>query len=122
MAATLSEEIEAAKKRKLSDTDDMTTVSQNVFKGLRVDRVLREDQRNKLITVLAKFPDHEHHGEKDAVILLERLPFDKKSVSEWLPSEDGKTLETLSNDIYSTHTVYSPRTIPGLCVDYDCQS
>ena len=105
-------ETQPAKKRKLSDDGETDTNSTNVFKGLQLERILREDQRNKLITFVGRFGNDE--DQKDAVVLLERLPFDKETLEGALTAEDGKTLETLHNDIYSTHNVFSPRRIAGI--------
>ncbi|KAK7093810.1 m7GpppX diphosphatase-like [Littorina saxatilis] len=111
MAATVAGDCGEAKKRKLSggEPDIPVSPSPSVFRKFRVDKILREDQRNKLITVVGKFGNE---AEKDAVVLVERLPLDKTFVEQALAAEDAMTKETLKNDIYSTHSVYTPRAFP----------
>ncbi|KAK7471421.1 hypothetical protein BaRGS_00035909 [Batillaria attramentaria] len=99
-----------AKKQKLSDEGVPGDAKQeaNAFQNLEIVKVLREDSKLKLITVLGRFTGV---AGKEAVVLLERLPFHKEKVADVLSSEDGRTEETLKNDIYSTHNVFSSRTL-----------
>ncbi|XP_076472346.1 m7GpppX diphosphatase-like [Babylonia areolata] len=99
---------ENTKKRKLSDEETDKT-SLNVFQGFRLEKVLRQDHKHKLVTLLGKFADDKE--KKDAVVLLERLPFEATQIVEALTSDDSRTKETLKNFIYSTHSVFTPRTI-----------
>lgn len=103
----------AAKKRKCSDVeiDRLGLPSANIFKDFKLDKILRDDSKNKMITLVGKFENDEK--ESDAVVLVERLPFDKTLIAETLSSEEGRTKETLKNDIYSTHTIFTPRTTAG---------
>ena len=102
----------AAKKRKCSDaeTDRLSSTPANIFKEFKLDRILRDDPKLKMITLVGRF---ENETKSDAVVLLERFPFDRTSIAETLSSEEGKTKETLKNDIYSTHTVFTPRATAG---------
>lgn len=100
------------KKRKLSNEQFEITESQNIFKHLKVDRILRNDSKNKMLVVLGKFSRKADVDEKNAVVLLEKLPFDNDSVAEALTADDGKTEETLKNDIYSTYKVFSSKAVP----------
>ena len=85
-----------AKKRRLEGGD--TPDSNETFNGFSVHKILREDSRHKSITLQGKFRD----SEDDAVLLLEKRPFDKESVNKLL-STVRRTKETLKNDIYSTY-------------------
>lgn len=98
------------KKRKLSNlNENISQTQKNAFENMRVVKILREDVRNKLVTILGRFAD----AEEDAVLLLEKKPFDKNSIAETLTASDSTTVETLKNDIYSTHDVFFSRTLPG---------
>ena len=67
------------------------------FKNFKVERVLSDRPRDKLMTVCGKFADRE----EDAVVILEKTPFTKENAEKML-SETSKTDLTLHNDIYST--------------------
>ncbi|KAL8601446.1 hypothetical protein ACOMHN_042450 [Nucella lapillus] len=99
-------DIQNEKKRKLSDGEVENSTS-NVFKNFKLDRILRQDHKNKLVTFLGRFADDEES--KDAVVLLERLPFEESRIEGMLTSENGRTEETLKNNIYSTHNVFTSR-------------
>ncbi|KAH9491843.1 hypothetical protein Btru_029883 [Bulinus truncatus] len=110
-------EIVEIKKRKLSDGDHEYTgdkiQSTSVFQNFKLIRVLREDARHKLVTLHGAMSrpslDHQLDGEEkvcdDAVIVLEKKAFDVSTLENSLRLT--KTHETLHNDIYSTHDVYT---------------
>ncbi|CAL1529588.1 unnamed protein product [Lymnaea stagnalis] len=78
----------------------------SVFKDFNLIRVLREDVRHKMITLHGSLPleDDGENKKKDAVLLLERKSFEVSTLENSLRLT--KTVETLHNDIYSTHDVY----------------
>ncbi|XP_005103893.1 m7GpppX diphosphatase [Aplysia californica] len=110
-----------AKKRKLSgdESEMLASSSSNMsaFKEFKLIKVLREDDRHKLINLhgslpLKKSDDDSGSGpvdsnseESDAVVVLERKPFDPTSIEECI--RQTKTKETLHNDIYSTFEIFS---------------
>ncbi|GFS20111.1 M7GpppX diphosphatase [Elysia marginata] len=109
------------KKRKLTNESGDTTVSENlsssVFKDFTIKRVLREDPRNKFISLHGSLTKGEHTA-AEAVVLLERKPFEVSTLEESL--KNSRTTETLSNDIYSTHDAFSAGLSPDLKATVIC--
>lgn len=110
--ATTSENHQDTKKRKhdveiINEKDSDTCV----FRDFQICRILREDARNKMIILHGNF---EGDPSKDAVVILEKLPFVREKLQNTLRSKESKTETTLSNDIYSTHQVFSARIVPGI--------
>jgi len=112
------------KKRKVSCSRDGETGDDatqfNFFKDFKLVKVLREDDRHKMIGVHGRLPATQtHHAsgasgegsasgdadQHDAVLLLERKPFDPAAIEECIRST--KTTETLHNDVYRTFDVMS---------------
>ncbi|XP_025081758.1 m7GpppX diphosphatase-like [Pomacea canaliculata] len=108
--ATTSEDHQDTKKRKhdveiINEKDSDTCV----FRDFQICRILREDARNKMVILHGNF---EGDPSKDAVVILEKLPFVREKLQNTLRSKESKTETTLSNDIYSTHQVFSARIVP----------
>lgn len=80
------------------------TPLQSVFNDFKLINVLREDARQKLVTL------HGSLDANDAVVLLERKAFDVSTIEKCL--RQTKCEETLQNDIYSTFDLYSNGPFP----------
>ncbi|KAK6972474.1 m7GpppX diphosphatase [Biomphalaria glabrata] len=112
------------KKRKHSETenDAGNKCLSSIFKDFKLIKVLREDARHKLITLHGTMPiperdtgvgdgsktcenHHDHDDHNDAVVILERNAFNTSSLVDNIRLTE--TLETLHNDIYSTHNVFN---------------
>ena len=100
-----------ARKRKICDIDEIS--SQNVLKGFKLSRVLRDDPKRKIISVVGHFERGEDVENDQAVLILEKLPFDKTTIGQSISLEDRKTVENLKNDIYSVHMMYAVQSQPG---------
>ncbi|KAK3804128.1 hypothetical protein RRG08_015702 [Elysia crispata] len=112
---------EEAKKRKLDDgTGDQKEIDNShssLFKDFTLKRVLREDPRSKTISLHGSLTKGQHVS-ADAVVLLERKPFEVSTLEDSL--HKTRTTETLSNDIYSTHDAFSPGLSPDLKATVIC--
>ncbi|RUS85084.1 hypothetical protein EGW08_007136 [Elysia chlorotica] len=110
-----------AKKRKLDqgagDQEKFDNSNCSLFNDFTVKKVLREDPRSKTISLYGSLTKGEHKS-ADAVVLLERKPFEVPTVEESL--HKTRTSETLSNDIYSTHDGFSPGLSADLKVTVIC--
>ncbi|XP_052780997.1 m7GpppX diphosphatase-like isoform X2 [Mya arenaria] len=93
------------KKRKLESgdrQDDDRLRILDSFEGFKVKSVISENSRCKTAVI---------HGEldgKDAIVLLERKPFNLSNVSNYFTEETGLE-NTLKNDIYGTYDAYPPK-------------
>ncbi|XP_053449787.1 m7GpppX diphosphatase isoform X2 [Nycticebus coucang] len=79
------------------------------FSGFRVQKVLRESAREKIIFLHGKV--NESSGDKDgedAVVILEKTPFQVEQVAQLLTGSPELHLQ-FSNDIYSTYHLFPPR-------------
>ncbi|KAK3103331.1 hypothetical protein FSP39_018548 [Pinctada imbricata] len=74
------------------------------FRGFQTVKVLRESNANKCLFLHGKL------NGQDAVVLLEKSPFDKEKVDE-LMNENTSLVETLKNDIYSTYTAFPEKSL-----------
>ncbi|XP_069470293.1 m7GpppX diphosphatase isoform X2 [Ambystoma mexicanum] len=74
--------------------------------SFKLQTVLRESARDKTIFMHAKLKDKEG-DEKDAVVILEKTPFHADGISDIL-SDDPKLKLQMSNDVYSTYSLYPP--------------
>ncbi|GFO01313.1 M7gpppx diphosphatase [Plakobranchus ocellatus] len=104
-----------SKKRKVDEGGGAVATSgqavkNSVFKDFSLKRVLRDDPRSKTISLHGSLTTATHKS-ADAVVLLERKPFDVFTIEKSL--HNTRTVETLQNDIYSTHDAFSP----GLTAD-----
>lgn len=92
------------KKRKFNEYEPENSNNPPVlsdFKGFSVQKILSQNVMQKRVTVHAKL------GEDDAVVMLEKIPFDKAHMERCLTS--GTSLKnTLKNDIYGTYEAYPP--------------
>lgn len=79
------------------------------FSGFRVQKVLRESARDKIIFLHGKVNEDsgDSHGE-DAVVILEKTPFQVEHVAQLLTGSPELKLQ-FSNDIYSTYNLFPPR-------------
>ncbi|XP_068834795.1 m7GpppX diphosphatase isoform X1 [Capricornis sumatraensis] len=86
------------------------------FSGFRVKKVLRESARDKIIFLHGKVPIgspqvNEASGDEDgedAVVILEKTPFQVDQVAQLLKGSPELQLQ-FSNDIYSTYHLFPPR-------------
>ncbi|XP_012864882.1 PREDICTED: m7GpppX diphosphatase [Dipodomys ordii] len=77
------------------------------FSGFRVQKVLRESARDKIIFLHGKVNEESGDGE-DAVVILEKTPFQVEQVAQLLTGSPELQLQ-FSNDIYSTYHLFPPR-------------
>ncbi|XP_048368494.1 m7GpppX diphosphatase [Sphaerodactylus townsendi] len=73
---------------------------------LSVQKVLRESARDKIIFLHGQVNNDSGDG-TDAVVILEKTPFQEKNISELLKKHTKLQLQ-MSNDIYSTYHLYLP--------------
>ena len=110
----MSSPVEESKKRKLDggdvDHEESEDSASSIFKDFSLKRVLREDPRSKTISLHGSLTKGNHKS-ADAVVLLERKPFEVATLEESL--HKARTTETLNNDIYSTHDAFSAGLSPG---------
>ncbi|XP_003472715.2 m7GpppX diphosphatase [Cavia porcellus] len=79
------------------------------FSGFRVQKVLRESARDKIIFLHGKVNEDSGGGNgEDAVVILEKTPFQVEQVAQLLTGSPELQLQ-LSNDIYSTYHLFPPR-------------
>ncbi|XP_064424821.1 m7GpppX diphosphatase isoform X3 [Latimeria chalumnae] len=91
----------AGKRRREEETETGFTLS-----GFRVEEVLRESAREKTLFLHGKVGEGCGEG-KDAVIILEKTPFQVENLPELLNKNTDLNLQ-ISNDIYSTYHLYPP--------------
>ncbi|XP_054568684.1 m7GpppX diphosphatase isoform X2 [Eptesicus fuscus] len=77
------------------------------FSGFRVQKVLRESARDKILFLHGKVNEASGDGE-DAVVILEKTPFQVDQVAQLLTGSPELQLQ-FSNDIYSTYHLFPPR-------------
>lgn len=79
------------------------------FSGFRVKKVLRESARDKIIFLHGKVNEtSEDEDGEDAVVILEKTPFQVEQVAQVLAGSPELQLQ-FSNDIYSTFQLFPPR-------------
>ncbi|XP_060106424.1 m7GpppX diphosphatase [Heteronotia binoei] len=83
-----------------------TTAAGFPLADLSVRKVLRESARDKTIFLHGQVNSASGDG-TDAVVILEKTPFQKESISELLKKHTELQLQ-MSNDIYSTYHLYLP--------------
>jgi len=106
------------KKRKVSeDENDLSIAKPSAFQDFKLLKILRMDDRHKLINLHGSLPltksdtgasaagENTVTDESDAVVVLERKPFDQASIEECI--RNTKTIETLKNDVYTTFDIFS---------------
>ena len=97
------------KKMKLNDSDDIEDCHPPIlpdFKDFSVQKVLSRNVMQKRVTVHAKF------AEEDAVVMLEKTPFDLDHMGRYFTQETSLT-NTLKNDVYGTYQAYPPQVENG---------
>ena len=116
------------KKRKMSkeenpENPDSSKKRNSFFKDFKLIKVLREDDRHKIINVhgtlssgktdksLTKISGEEEDSISDAVMVLEKKPFDPVSIEEFIKQTNGR--QTLHNDLYSTFDLVSNQSLSG---------
>nr|KAF6403235.1 decapping enzyme, scavenger [Molossus molossus] len=77
------------------------------FSGFRVKKVLRESARDKILFLHGKVNEASGDGE-DAIVILEKTPFQVEQVAQLLMGSPELQLQ-FSNDIYSTYHMFPPR-------------
>ncbi|XP_059532147.1 m7GpppX diphosphatase isoform X2 [Myotis daubentonii] len=77
------------------------------FSGFRVQKVLRESARDKILFLHGKVNEASGDGE-DAIVILEKTPFQVEQVAQLLTGSPELQLQ-FSNDIYSTYHLFPPR-------------
>ncbi|XP_012519065.1 PREDICTED: m7GpppX diphosphatase [Propithecus coquereli] len=79
------------------------------FSGFRVQKVLRESARDKVIFLHGKVNEALRDGDgEDAIVILEKTPFQVEQVAQLLTGSPELHLQ-FSNDIYSTYHLFPPR-------------
>ncbi|XP_041513190.1 m7GpppX diphosphatase [Microtus oregoni] len=84
------------------------------FSGFRVQKVLRESARDKIIFLHGKV--NEDSGDspgEDAVVILEKTPFQVEHVAQLLTGSPELKLQ-FSNDIYSTYNLFPPKQLSDI--------
>ncbi|XP_003795938.1 m7GpppX diphosphatase [Otolemur garnettii] len=84
------------------------------FSGFRVQKVLRESARDKIIFLHGKV--NESSGDEDgedAIVILEKTPFQVEQVAQLLTGSPELHLQ-FSNDIYSTYHLFPPRQLSDI--------
>ncbi|XP_004714249.1 m7GpppX diphosphatase [Echinops telfairi] len=85
------------------------TLDRLPFSGFRVHKVLRESARDKIIFLHGKVNEASGDGDgEDAVVILEKTPFQVEQVSQLLRGSPDLQLQ-FCNDIYSTYHLFPPR-------------
>ncbi|KAK2099733.1 hypothetical protein P7K49_021081 [Saguinus oedipus] len=83
------------------------------FSGFRLQKVLRESARDKIIFLHGKVNEASGDGAgEDAVVILEKTPFQVEQVAQLLTGSPELQLQ-FSNDIYSTYHLFPPRQLSG---------
>ncbi|XP_068773157.1 m7GpppX diphosphatase [Struthio camelus] len=97
----------ARAKRKREEADgDAAAAAAFPLAELRVRRVLRESARDKAVFLHGQVTGHSGEG-TDAVVILEKTPFQEEKISDLLEKHTKLELQ-MSNDIYSTYHLYPP--------------
>ncbi|CAK7317642.1 m7GpppX diphosphatase [Vulpes lagopus] len=79
------------------------------FSGFRVEKVLRESARDKILFLHGKVNEASGDGGgEDAIVILEKTPFQVEQVAQLLMGRPELQLQ-FSNDIYSTYHLFPPR-------------
>lgn len=79
------------------------------FSGFKVQKVLRESARDKILFLHGKVNEASGDGDgEDAVVILEKTPFQVEQVAQLLMGSPELQLQ-FSNDIYSTYHMFPPR-------------
>ncbi|XP_057551932.1 m7GpppX diphosphatase isoform X2 [Hippopotamus amphibius kiboko] len=79
------------------------------FSGFKVQKVLRESARDKIIFLHGKVNEASADGDgEDAIVILEKTPFQVDQVAQLLKGSPELQLQ-FSNDIYSTYHLFPPR-------------
>ncbi|KAM5246240.1 m7GpppX diphosphatase [Ctenodactylus gundi] len=106
-----AEDVEApSAEEKETGVGNGTTASVRLpFSGFRVQKVLRESARDKIIFLHGKVNEESGDGDgEDAVVILEKTPFQVEKVAQALVGSPELQLQ-FSNDIYSTYHLFPPR-------------
>nr|XP_034994937.1 m7GpppX diphosphatase isoform X3 [Zootoca vivipara] len=110
----MAESPSAKRKREAKDGENGTTESQSEGPGagtfplaeISVRKVLRESARDKAIFLHGQVNSASGDG-TDAVVILEKTPFQEENIAELLKKHTKLQLQ-MSNDIYSTYHLYLP--------------
>nr|XP_016851948.1 PREDICTED: m7GpppX diphosphatase [Anolis carolinensis] len=112
LGSTMAESPVAKRKREESDGDASARPGNEAVAGgfplaeLSVCKVLRDSAREKAIFLHGKVKSAAGNG-KDAVVILEKTPFQEENVAKLLKKYTKLQLQ-MSNDIYSTYHLYLP--------------
>ena len=96
-------EFQAKKRKTETKADGDKTLT---FDGFKVDTVIGANARQKYLFLHCK------KNEENAVVLLEKTPFDTSAAPRILSAET-KIKPTLQNDIYNTYTACLPDNLNG---------
>ncbi|XP_020856358.1 m7GpppX diphosphatase isoform X1 [Phascolarctos cinereus] len=84
------------------------------FSGFRLQKVLKESSRDKIIFLHGKVNETSEDGDgDDAVVILEKTPFQVDQVTPLLLGSPELQLQ-FSNDIYSTYNLFPPRVLSDI--------
>ncbi|XP_008589309.1 PREDICTED: m7GpppX diphosphatase [Galeopterus variegatus] len=126
MADTVPQPAKRKRERDAEEAEDSSTVDKEggvgngtsapvrlPFSGFRVQKVLRESARDKIIFLHGKVNEASGDGDgEDAVVILEKTPFQVEQVAQLLTGSPELQLQ-FSNDIYSTYHLFPPRQLSG---------
>ncbi|XP_062950664.1 m7GpppX diphosphatase isoform X2 [Cynocephalus volans] len=122
MADAVPQPVKRKRERDAEEAEDSCTVDKEggvgngtsapvrlPFSGFRVQKVLRESARDKIIFLHGKVNEASGVGDgEDAVVILEKTPFQVEQVAQLLTGSPELQLQ-FSNDIYSTYHLFPPR-------------
>ncbi|XP_062995553.1 m7GpppX diphosphatase [Elgaria multicarinata webbii] len=115
----MAESPTAKRKREEKDGENGTAASQGESAAgsfplaeMSVRKVLRESARDKTIFLHGQVNSASGDG-TDAVVILEKTPFQEDSIAELLKKHTQLQLQ-MSNDIYSTYHLYLPPELNGI--------
>jgi len=80
------------------------------FKLFKIVRILNDNPQQKTIYIQGRFEGQDD----DAVVILEKLPFNQESLSKVF-EEVNEIRLTLDNDIYKTYEMFPPPELNGRC-------
>ncbi|XP_043853709.1 m7GpppX diphosphatase [Dromiciops gliroides] len=86
------------------------------FSGFRLQKVLKESSRDKIIFLHGKVNETSGDGDgdgDDAVVILEKTPFQVDQVAQLLLGSPELQLQ-FSNDIYSTYNLFPPKLLSDI--------
>ncbi|XP_002127473.2 m7GpppX diphosphatase [Ciona intestinalis] len=111
----------STKRLKLSESSNGdATASRKSLSGVELVSVLNDKTSQKAIFLHGRIASAKSdQTDDDAVIILEKKPFDQSQLQEILSSQTKLTVD-LENDIYSTYTAYPPPLVSDIKATVIC--